>query len=58
MELLVQSTTKKADAQTQTPVHFTESNKDPKYTWNEWELRRQAIKTVKHLQCRSDIFER
>ncbi len=35
----------------QTPTHFNEPNKDPKYTWNEWELRRRAVQTViNHLQ--------
>lgn len=30
----------------QTPTHVMESYKDPKYSWNEWELRRRAIQTV------------
>eukprot|EP00002_Diphylleia_rotans_P017628 TRINITY_DN3422_c0_g1_i1.p1 TRINITY_DN3422_c0_g1~~TRINITY_DN3422_c0_g1_i1.p1 ORF type:complete len:541 (+),score=117.14 TRINITY_DN3422_c0_g1_i1:684-2306(+) len=33
-----------AEAGTETPVHFVESHIDKDYTWNEWELRRRAIK--------------
>ncbi|KAJ4458576.1 putative Cilia- and flagella-associated protein [Paratrimastix pyriformis] len=30
----------------QTPVHFIEQAKDPKYDWNEWSLRRKALQLV------------
>eukprot|EP00928_Gymnodinium_smaydae_P047255 TRINITY_DN31524_c0_g1_i1.p1 TRINITY_DN31524_c0_g1~~TRINITY_DN31524_c0_g1_i1.p1 ORF type:complete len:676 (-),score=159.20 TRINITY_DN31524_c0_g1_i1:134-2038(-) len=33
----------KADIGTETPMHFVESNIDPKYEWNEWQLRRDAL---------------
>merc|ERR1719482_1045820 len=32
-----------ADAQTDTPLHFIDSNIDKKYEWNEWKLRREAL---------------
>eukprot|EP00929_Paragymnodinium_shiwhaense_P078731 TRINITY_DN4082_c0_g1_i1.p1 TRINITY_DN4082_c0_g1~~TRINITY_DN4082_c0_g1_i1.p1 ORF type:complete len:637 (+),score=163.93 TRINITY_DN4082_c0_g1_i1:120-2030(+) len=32
-----------ADVQTDTPLHFVESNIDKKYEWNEWKLRREAL---------------
>lgn len=32
-----------ADAQTDTPMHFVESNIDKDYEWNEWKLRREAL---------------
>ena len=34
----------KCDAGEQTPTHFVESYIDPKYNWNEWSMRRQALK--------------
>eukprot|EP01029_Cantina_marsupialis_P016817 TRINITY_DN3771_c0_g1_i2.p1 TRINITY_DN3771_c0_g1~~TRINITY_DN3771_c0_g1_i2.p1 ORF type:complete len:566 (-),score=119.00 TRINITY_DN3771_c0_g1_i2:662-2359(-) len=34
------------DASTGTPIHFVEKNIDPNYHWNEWDLRRKAIKIV------------
>eukprot|EP00741_Cyanophora_paradoxa_P012517 tig00020610_g12095.t1 len=33
----------KADADCQTSTHPIEKHIDPKYTWNEWELRRRAL---------------
>ena len=36
----------KSEAGTQTDVHFMESNIVKSYEWNEWELRRQALKLV------------
>ena len=36
----------KADCGTQTDTHFMESNIVKTYEWNEWELRRKAIKLV------------
>jgi len=32
-----------ADASTETPMHFVESNIDKSYEWNEWSLRREAL---------------
>jgi len=32
-----------ADAATETPLHFIESNKAPDYEWNEWAMRRDAL---------------
>lgn len=34
------------DMGTQTDTHFIESNIVQSYEWNEWELRRKAIKLV------------
>ena len=31
------------DSDCQTPTHFVEKYVDPKYLWNEWDLRRQAL---------------
>lgn len=36
----------KNDAGTQTDTHFLESNIVASYEWNEWELRRKALKLV------------
>ena len=36
----------KCDTGTQTDTHFMESNIVKSYEWNEWELRRKAIKLV------------
>ena len=36
----------KCDTGTQTDTHFMESNIVRSYEWNEWELRRKAIKLV------------
>lgn len=46
---------KKVDASTSTPTHFVEKHIDPNYHWNEWELRRRAIKIVnlRHAKTRS-----
>jgi hypothetical protein len=33
-----------SDAGTQTPTHFMEDNIDKSYFWNEWEMRRWAVK--------------
>eukprot|EP00362_Geleiidae_sp_MMETSP1317_P000302 CAMPEP_0201285890 /NCGR_PEP_ID=MMETSP1317-20130820/113970_1 /ASSEMBLY_ACC=CAM_ASM_000770 /TAXON_ID=187299 /ORGANISM="Undescribed Undescribed, Strain Undescribed" /LENGTH=94 /DNA_ID=CAMNT_0047612033 /DNA_START=1601 /DNA_END=1885 /DNA_ORIENTATION=+ len=32
------------DQEVNTPTHFYDSYVDSKYHWNEWELRRQALK--------------
>lgn len=39
------------DAGTETPVHFVERHIDPSYTWNEWELRRRALKLANLQNC-------
>ena len=39
------------DASTGTPTHFTESHIDIHYHWNEWELRRRALKIVNLTNC-------
>lgn len=36
----------KSDIGTQTDTHFMETNIVNSYQWNEWELRRKAIKLV------------
>ena len=38
----------KCDIGTQTDTHFMESNICCSYDWNEWELRRKAIKLVSY----------
>ena len=39
------------DAATSTPTHFVESHIDVNYHWNEWELRRRALKVVALKGC-------
>lgn len=39
------------DASTGTPTHFIESYIDVNYHWNEWELRRRALKIVNLKDC-------
>eukprot|EP00598_Pedospumella_elongata_P004655 CAMPEP_0184971536 /NCGR_PEP_ID=MMETSP1098-20130426/3754_1 /TAXON_ID=89044 /ORGANISM="Spumella elongata, Strain CCAP 955/1" /LENGTH=822 /DNA_ID=CAMNT_0027493681 /DNA_START=33 /DNA_END=2501 /DNA_ORIENTATION=- len=39
------------DASTGTPTHFVESYIDINYHWNEWELRRRALKMVNLKNC-------
>jgi len=39
------------DASTGTPTHFVESYIDVNYHWNEWELRRRALKVVALKKC-------
>ena len=49
---LIEAPVVKADAGTQTDTHFMESNIVKSYEWNEWELRRKAIKLVTlHRNC-------
>ena len=43
---MIEVPVKKADCGTQTDTHFMESNIVKTYEWNEWELRRKAIKLV------------
>jgi len=38
----------KTDASVQTPLHFPVDNFDSEYHWNEWELRRKALKLVSY----------
>jgi len=39
----------KCDSGTQTDTHILEGNIVKNYEWNEWELRRKAIKLVRHM---------
>ena len=39
----------KSDIGTQTDTHLMESNLVKSYEWNEWELRRKAIKLVRDM---------
>lgn len=39
------------DAATSTPTHFVETHIDINYHWNEWELRRRALKIVNLKGC-------
>lgn len=39
----------KSDVGTQTDTHFMESNIVGFYEWNEWELRRKALKLVSNI---------
>eukprot|EP00981_Chlorochromonas_danica_P003604 scaffold667_cov168-Ochromonas_danica.AAC.11 len=41
------------DAATETPTHFIESYIDLNYHWNEWELRRRALKIVNLKNCKT-----
>lgn len=41
------------DAATETPTHFIESYIDLNYHWNEWELRKRALKMVNLKNCRT-----
>ena len=43
---LIKSPVTKSDIGTQTDTHLMESNLVKSYEWNEWELRRKAIKLV------------
>ena len=43
---LIHAPVTKRDSGTQTDTHFMESNIVKSYEWNEWELRRKAIKLV------------
>jgi len=43
---LIEKPITKSDSGTQTDTHFYESNIVKSYEWNEWELRRKAIKLV------------
>jgi hypothetical protein len=41
------------DAATETPVHIVEKHIDPNYDWNEWSLRRKALKLTQLRKCRT-----
>ncbi|XP_037911697.1 cilia- and flagella-associated protein 206 [Hermetia illucens] len=41
------------DCEVQTDLHPIPYNKDPNYTWNIWDLRRQAIKLANLKNCRT-----
>lgn len=43
----------KRDASTSTPTHFIENYIDINYHWNEWELRRRALKVVNLMNCKT-----
>lgn len=43
---MVEKPVTKCDTGTQTDTHFMESNIVKSYEWNEWELRRKAIRLV------------
>ncbi len=43
---MIKAPVTKCDSGTQTDTHFMESHIVKSYEWNEWELRRKAIKLV------------
>ncbi len=43
---MIEKPVTKSDCGTQTDTHFYESNIVKSYEWNEWELRRKALKLV------------
>lgn len=45
-EQIIKAPVTKCDMGTQTDTHFVQSNIVKSYEWNEWELRRKAIKLV------------
>ncbi|KAL3660204.1 hypothetical protein V7S43_014735 [Phytophthora oleae] len=51
--LLAQPPSQKVDASTGTPTHFIEKHIDYNYDWNEWNLRRKAIKIANLRHCRT-----
>lgn len=51
--LLAAPASQKVDASTSTPTHFVEKNMDYNYDWNEWNLRRKAIKIANLRHCRT-----
>jgi len=44
---MIEKPVTKTDSGTQTDTHFHESNIVASYQWNEWELRRKALKLVR-----------
>ncbi|KAF4029201.1 hypothetical protein GN244_ATG19082 [Phytophthora infestans] len=51
--LLAPLPSQKVDASTATPTHFMEKRIDYNYDWNEWNLRRKAIKIANLRHCRT-----
>ncbi|GAB9476403.1 hypothetical protein Gpo141_00013469 [Globisporangium polare] len=51
--LLAAPPSQKVDASTSTPTHFVEKNIDYNYDWNEWNLRRKAIKIANLRHCKT-----
>ncbi|KAG7400617.1 hypothetical protein PHYBOEH_004884 [Phytophthora boehmeriae] len=51
--LLAPPPSQKVDASTSTPTHFVEKRIDFNYDWNEWNLRRKAIKIANLRHCRT-----
>ena len=43
---MIEAPVTKCDSGTQTDTHFMETNIVKSYEWNEWELRRKALKLV------------
>lgn len=41
------------DAATETPTHFVEKHIDPRYHWNEWDMRRQALRVANIMNSRT-----
>ena len=54
---MVEKPVTKCDSGTQTDTHFMDSNIVKSYEWNEWELRRKAIKLVKYTSMLQCLFE-
>jgi len=48
---MIEKPVTKCDSASQTDTHILESNIVKSYEWNEWELRRKAIKLVGHCFC-------
>jgi hypothetical protein len=51
--LLAPPPSQKVDASTATPTHFVDKRIDYNYDWNEWNLRRKAIKIANLRHCRT-----
>ncbi|TMW58568.1 hypothetical protein Poli38472_010127 [Pythium oligandrum] len=51
--LLAPPPAQKVDASTSTPTHFVEKNIDYNYEWNEWSLRRRALKIANLRHCKT-----
>ena len=47
---MIEKPVTKSDCGTQTDTHFYETNIVKSYEWNEWELRRKALKLVRRQQ--------
>lgn len=45
------------DAATETPTHFVEKHIDPSYHWNEWELRRRAVRMANLRKVRPPAWD-